>query len=194
MLHIICAYQSSVRLYLRGLNSMKLLGCCRILVLFQTLITLNASSGSESITHVISENNCVDEVTTWLESHIRGQSLPPAHLLDISWYTESMHAGHPVEILERHKLQVPFLLKSNYFGKCRIGDGKMARHLQFIYSRLFGIFQEPPDDECEDVVFFVPSYACQRRTTLQNHNTVLTVCPSGYTDLTEQEYLNRNLI
>lgn len=98
------------------------LGCCGILVLFQTVIKLNTSSGSESITHVISENNCVDEVRTWLES--RCQSLQPAHLLDISWYTESMRAGHPVEILERHKLQVYFTMqfKSNAFVKCVIGD------------------------------------------------------------------------
>lgn len=131
MLYLFCVYQCNVKVYLRDLTYMKLLGCCRILVLFQTIIKLNTSSGSESITHVISENNCIDEVRTWLESHIRGQSLQPAHLLDISWYTESMRAGHPVEILERHKLQVHFTiqLKSNDFGKCRIGDGKMACHL-----------------------------------------------------------------
>lgn len=59
---------------------------------------------SESVTHVISENNCGAEVRTWLDSQVRGGT--PAHLLDISWYTESMKAGHPVEILDRHKLQV----------------------------------------------------------------------------------------
>lgn len=88
---------------------MKVLGRCKILGLFQTIIKLN-TSGSESITHVVSENNCIDEVRTLLESHLRGQNLQPAHLLDISWYTESMRAGHPVEILERHKLQVHFTI------------------------------------------------------------------------------------
>lgn len=53
-------------------------------------------------------------------------------------------------------------------------------HLQFVYSRLVGVFQEQQDNESEDV-FSVPNYACQRRTTLQNHNTVLTVCPSEST-------------
>lgn len=62
---------------------------------------------SESVTHVISENNCGTEVRTWLESQGRGQSLR-VHLLDVSWYTESMRAGHPVEITHRHKLQVHF--------------------------------------------------------------------------------------
>ncbi|XP_030292738.1 DNA-directed DNA/RNA polymerase mu [Sparus aurata] len=91
---------------------------------------------SESVTHVISENNCGAEVRTWLDSQVRGGT--PAHLLDISWYTESMKAGHPVEILDRHKLQ------------------------------------EQQTSQAEVVVFSVPSYACQRRSTLENHNAVLT--------------------
>ncbi|XP_070780776.1 DNA-directed DNA/RNA polymerase mu [Enoplosus armatus] len=91
-------------------------------------------SFSERVTHVISENNCGEEVRTWLDS--RGRT--PAHLLDISWYTESMREGRPVEVLDRHKLQ------------------------------------EQQIDEAEVVVFSVPSYACQRRTTLDNHNAVLT--------------------
>ncbi|XP_027137986.1 DNA-directed DNA/RNA polymerase mu [Larimichthys crocea] len=49
-----------------------------------------------------------------------------------------MRAGHPVQILDRHKLQ------------------------------------DQPTNEAEVEVFSVPSYACQRRTTLENRNTVLT--------------------
>ncbi|KAJ4921548.1 hypothetical protein JOQ06_024476 [Pogonophryne albipinna] len=93
---------------------------------------------SESVTHVISENNSGDEVRTWLDSQIGGQCRTPALLLDISWYTESMKAGHPVEILDRHKLQ------------------------------------EQQVDESKEVESIVLSYACQRRTTLENHNTVFT--------------------
>ncbi|XP_004569454.3 DNA-directed DNA/RNA polymerase mu [Maylandia zebra] len=92
---------------------------------------------SESVTHVISENNCGTEVRTWLESQGRGQSLR-VHLLDVSWYTESMRAGHPVEITHRHKLQ------------------------------------EQQISEAEVALFSVSSYACQRRTTLDNHNSNLT--------------------
>ncbi|XP_074473960.1 DNA-directed DNA/RNA polymerase mu [Sebastes fasciatus] len=91
---------------------------------------------SETVTHVVSENNSGDEVRAWMDSQVGGQT--PAHLLDISWYTESMQAGRPVEILDRHKLQ------------------------------------EQQNNEAEVVVFSVPSYACQRRTTLDNHNAVLT--------------------
>lgn len=182
MLYIKCALQYKGIFMRNNLHAV---------VLFQTVIKLNTSSGSDSITHVISENNCIDEVRTWLESHSKGQSLQPAHLLDISWYTESMRAGHPVEVLERHKLQVHFTMqmKSNDFGKCGICEGRMGCHLQFIYFRLVGVFQEQQLNESGDVVFSVPGYACQRRTTLENHNTILTVCPSGYTHHTDQCYL-----
>lgn len=60
---------------------------------------------SESVTHVISENNCGADVRTWLEAQGGGQR-SGVHLLDISWYTESMRAGHPVAITDRHKPQV----------------------------------------------------------------------------------------
>ncbi|XP_042370199.1 DNA nucleotidylexotransferase-like isoform X2 [Plectropomus leopardus] len=62
-----------------------------------------SSSHSESVTHVISENNSGDEVRAWLDSQVKGQT--DAQLLDISWYTESMRAGRPVDVLDRHKLQ-----------------------------------------------------------------------------------------
>ncbi|KAJ3605440.1 hypothetical protein NHX12_027487 [Muraenolepis orangiensis] len=63
---------------------------------------------SESVTHMVSENHSGDEVRTWLGE--RGQHgdqsrPPPVHLLDISWYTESMREGRPVAILDRHRLQ-----------------------------------------------------------------------------------------
>uniref|UniRef100_A0A1A8ERH9 DNA-directed DNA/RNA polymerase mu n=3 Tax=Nothobranchius korthausae TaxID=1143690 RepID=A0A1A8ERH9_9TELE len=91
---------------------------------------------SESVTHIISESNTREEVTAWLDFQGGGQA--DVLLLDISWYTDSIRAGHPVDILDRHRLQD------------LQGSGP------------------------EVAVFSVPSYACQRRTTLENHNTVLT--------------------
>ncbi|XP_024865346.1 DNA-directed DNA/RNA polymerase mu [Kryptolebias marmoratus] len=91
---------------------------------------------SKNVTHVVCENNCAEEVRTWLAS--RGGGRAEVHLLDISWYTESMRAGQPVQILDRHKLQ------------------------------------ELQENKSEVVVFSVPSYACQRRTTLENQNATLT--------------------
>ncbi|CDQ84142.1 unnamed protein product [Oncorhynchus mykiss] len=68
-----------------------------------------------SITHIVSENNSGEEVRTWLDLQTGGQGREggegrtarpgSVHLLDIVWYTESMHAGIPVIILDRHRLQ-----------------------------------------------------------------------------------------
>ncbi|XP_055729840.1 DNA-directed DNA/RNA polymerase mu [Salvelinus fontinalis] len=70
---------------------------------------------SRSITHIVSENNSGEEVRTWLDLQTGGQSREggegrtaqpgSVHLLDMVWYTESMHAGIPVIILDRHRLQ-----------------------------------------------------------------------------------------
>ncbi|XP_056285595.1 DNA-directed DNA/RNA polymerase mu isoform X2 [Pseudoliparis swirei] len=92
---------------------------------------------SERVTHVICENISGDEVVAWLESGVGGRGRSSAHLLDVSWFTESMRAGRPVEVLDRHRLQ------------------QQMR-------------------EAEVVGFSAPSYACQRRTTLDNHNAILT--------------------
>uniref|UniRef100_A0A3Q2FHI3 BRCT domain-containing protein n=1 Tax=Cyprinodon variegatus TaxID=28743 RepID=A0A3Q2FHI3_CYPVA len=59
---------------------------------------------SENVTHVICENNSGEEVRMWLEAQQRRQG--ELHLLDVSWYTESMRHGFPVEIHHRHKIQV----------------------------------------------------------------------------------------
>ncbi|XP_028827445.1 DNA-directed DNA/RNA polymerase mu isoform X1 [Denticeps clupeoides] len=64
-------------------------------------------SCSDSVTHIVSEHNSGEEVQAWLES----QSIPKGivdsvHLLDISWFTESMGSGEPISIQDRHKLKV----------------------------------------------------------------------------------------
>ncbi|KAM9841051.1 DNA-directed DNA/RNA polymerase mu [Aulostomus maculatus] len=59
---------------------------------------------SERVTHVVSENNSGEEVGAWLSSQDGGHRPTPPHLLDISWFTESVRAGRPVEVLERHQL------------------------------------------------------------------------------------------
>ncbi|XP_010864536.2 DNA-directed DNA/RNA polymerase mu [Esox lucius] len=104
-------------------------------------------SFSQSITHLISENNSWKEVWTWLDSQTGGQGREEGecrtagpssvHLLDIMWYTESMQVSRPVAILDRHKLQ------------------------------------ERDEPGTELAVVSLPSYACQRHTPLLHHNTVL---------------------
>ncbi|XP_069773997.1 DNA-directed DNA/RNA polymerase mu isoform X3 [Narcine bancroftii] len=62
---------------------------------------------SESVTHVVSENNTGNEVLEWLEKQ-NGlcRNGFTATLLDITWFTESMGAGRPLEVENRHQLQV----------------------------------------------------------------------------------------
>lgn len=55
--------------------------------------------------------------------------------------------------------------------------------LVFSVAVFFRVFQAQQMSEAEVVVFSVPSYACQRRTTLDNHNAVLTVRLSANTVL-----------
>uniref|UniRef100_H2L5F7 DNA-directed DNA/RNA polymerase mu n=1 Tax=Oryzias latipes TaxID=8090 RepID=H2L5F7_ORYLA len=100
---------------------------------------------SEKVTHVVCENVSGEDGRAWLRS--QGGSRPPPHLLDVSWFTDSMRAGRPVEVLDRHQLQNPNV------SLCP---------------------QELQAGEPEVEVFSVPSYACQRRTSLENHNAPLT--------------------
>ncbi|XP_074838036.1 DNA-directed DNA/RNA polymerase mu isoform X2 [Carettochelys insculpta] len=62
---------------------------------------------SAAVTHVVAEQNSGAEVAQWLKQHQvdPGAGGDPA-LLDISWFTESMRAGQPVEIQPRHRLVV----------------------------------------------------------------------------------------
>ncbi|XP_067857234.1 DNA-directed DNA/RNA polymerase mu [Heptranchias perlo] len=62
---------------------------------------------SESVTHVVSENNTGDEVLELLEKQNGICSTGfTAALVDITWFTESMGAGRPLELENCHRLQV----------------------------------------------------------------------------------------
>uniref|UniRef100_A0A673GJD2 DNA-directed DNA/RNA polymerase mu n=1 Tax=Sinocyclocheilus rhinocerous TaxID=307959 RepID=A0A673GJD2_9TELE len=66
------------------------------------------------------------------------------HVLHISWFTESMSAGRPVSVEIRHYIQNPAV------------DQRSCAH---------------PSAKPESAV---SPYACQRRTTLDNHNKIFT--------------------
>uniref|UniRef100_UPI00398EADFE DNA-directed DNA/RNA polymerase mu n=1 Tax=Pristiophorus japonicus TaxID=55135 RepID=UPI00398EADFE len=93
---------------------------------------------SESVTHVVSENNTGDEVLDLLEKQ-NGVCRTgfTAALVDIAWFTECMGAGRPLELETRHRLQVTR-----------------------VAAAVIGVPISP--------------YACQRRTTLNNKNRLLT--------------------
>ncbi|XP_034048539.1 DNA-directed DNA/RNA polymerase mu isoform X2 [Thalassophryne amazonica] len=93
------------------------------------------------------------------------------------------NTGHEVRTwldsqYQRHRKPVQLLDISWYTENMRAGRPTeiLDRH------RL----QDQPANQAEDVVFSVPSYACQRRTTLQDHNTIFTdILASGTSDEVE---------
>lgn len=93
---------------------------------------------SSSITHVVSENNSGDEVQAWLDNQPGPDVSSSVHLLDIRWFTESMEAGRPVIVQDRH------ILKVN------------------------------PKPNGDPTAMLMKSYACQRRTPLNHHNSFLS--------------------
>ncbi|XP_075714689.1 DNA-directed DNA/RNA polymerase mu-like isoform X2 [Rhinoderma darwinii] len=100
---------------------------------------------SGDVTHVVSEQNSLTDVLSWIERKTGKPTQSPEdqespHILDISWFTESMSLGKPVSVEARHRL------------------GSL----------------EPPESNEKDVLLSVAPYACQRQTPLTHHNSEIT--------------------
>lgn len=68
---------------------------------------------SDSVTHIVAENNSYLEVLDWL----KGQAVSDSsrfELLDISWFTACMEAGRPVDSEMKYRLMVRQILQ----GEC----------------------------------------------------------------------------
>ncbi|XP_065528055.1 DNA nucleotidylexotransferase isoform X11 [Lathamus discolor] len=69
---------------------------------------------SDSVTHIVAENNSYPEVLDWL----RGQGVGDSsrfELLDISWFTACMEAGRPVDSEVKYRLMDAFeIMAENY--------------------------------------------------------------------------------
>ncbi|CAM2117638.1 unnamed protein product [Caretta caretta] len=102
---------------------------------------------SDSVTHIVAENNSCAEVLEWLRGHkVRDSSR--FELLDISWFTACMEAGKPVDSEKKHRL---------------------------IVQQAYPATSDTPESEASSFVAGrVSQYACQRRTTLNNCNKKFT--------------------
>lgn len=60
---------------------------------------------SDSVTHIVAENNSYLEVLDWLKGQAVGDS-SRFELLDISWFTACMEAGRPVDSEMKYRLMV----------------------------------------------------------------------------------------
>ncbi|KAF7221420.1 DNA nucleotidylexotransferase-like [Nothobranchius furzeri] len=93
---------------------------------------------SDTVTHVVSEGSKPGSLWTWLKDCAL-RNLSVMHVVDISWFTDSMREGRPVPVETKHCIQ-----------------------------------DSMPDIPAPDPVT-TPRYACQRRTTTENHNKIFTV-------------------
>ncbi|KAM8911790.1 DNA nucleotidylexotransferase isoform 2-T2 [Lycaon pictus] len=102
---------------------------------------------SDSITHIVAENNSGSDVLEWLQvQNIKASS--QLVLLDISWLIESMGAGKPVEMTGKHQL----VMRRDYTAS---PNPELQKTLPVVVKK-------------------ISQYACQRRTTLNNYNNVFT--------------------
>uniref|UniRef100_A0A665UFS4 DNA nucleotidylexotransferase n=1 Tax=Echeneis naucrates TaxID=173247 RepID=A0A665UFS4_ECHNA len=60
---------------------------------------------SDAVTHVVSEDSRASSLWAWLKGCELG-NLPSMHVLDISWFTDSMREGRPVAVETRYLIQV----------------------------------------------------------------------------------------
>ncbi|XP_072247530.1 DNA nucleotidylexotransferase [Leuresthes tenuis] len=93
---------------------------------------------SDAVTHLVSEDSRASSLWTWLKGCLL-RNLSMIHVLDISWFTESMREGRPVTVETRHLIQDAL-----------------------------------PEVTSSTPVVRVSQYACQRRTTTENHNKIFT--------------------
>ncbi|GAB1302409.1 DNA nucleotidylexotransferase [Apodemus speciosus] len=101
---------------------------------------------SDSVTHIVAENNSASDVLEWLQlQNIKASS--ELELLDISWLIDCMGAGKPVEMTGRHQLVVRSSSLSPVPGSQNVPAPAVQK---------------------------ISQYACQRRTTLNNHNQLFT--------------------
>uniref|UniRef100_A0A8C7YQ72 BRCT domain-containing protein n=1 Tax=Oryzias sinensis TaxID=183150 RepID=A0A8C7YQ72_9TELE len=94
---------------------------------------------SDAVTHVVSEDSEASSLWAWLKGHSPSDP-SKMHVLDISWFTDSMKERRPVAVETKHLIQDVL-----------------------------------PEVSTPPSVVAVSQYACQRRTTTENHNKTLTV-------------------
>ncbi|NWV89477.1 TDT nucleotidylexotransferase, partial [Machaerirhynchus nigripectus] len=101
---------------------------------------------SDSVTHIVAENNSYLEVLDWLKGQAVGDS-SRFELLDISWFTACMEAGRPVDSEMKYRLT----------DQCQSPP-----------------LNAPELEMPAFLATKVSQYSCQRKTTLNNYNKKFT--------------------
>lgn len=78
---------------------------------------------SSEVTHVVMEQMSAEEAGRWQECW--AAAAPPGcpfpALLDVSWFTDSMTAGQPVPVEQRHRLEVSWYRVASRAGPSQLG-------------------------------------------------------------------------
>ncbi|XP_033371688.1 DNA nucleotidylexotransferase isoform X3 [Parus major] len=101
---------------------------------------------SDSVTHIVAENNSYLEVLDWLKGQAVGD-ISRFELLDISWFTACMEVGRPV-------------------------DSEVKYHL--VEQCQYPPLNTPELEMPAFIATKVSQYSCQRKTTLNNYNKKFT--------------------
>nr|XP_020650666.1 DNA nucleotidylexotransferase [Pogona vitticeps] len=101
---------------------------------------------SDSVTHIVAENNSNPEILKWLKIH-QGVDGSKFRILDITWLIACMETGGPVD-WEKYQIIV---------------NGKHSSTPSLHPTDTLAIGRET-----------ISQYACQRKTTLKNHNNMFT--------------------
>ncbi|NXL83889.1 TDT nucleotidylexotransferase, partial [Alectura lathami] len=102
---------------------------------------------SDSVTHIVAENNSYPEVLDWLRGQAVGDS-SRFELLDISWFIACMEAGRPVDSEMKYRL----VEQADQYPSLNTPESEVP---SFTASK-------------------VSQYSCQRKTTLNNCNKKFT--------------------
>eukprot|EP00076_Gallus_gallus_P022652 XP_015144083.1 DNA nucleotidylexotransferase isoform X1 [Gallus gallus] len=102
---------------------------------------------SDSVTHIVAENNSYPEVLDWLKGQAVGDS-SRFEILDISWLTACMEMGRPVDLEKKYHL----VEQAGQYPTLKTPESEVS---SFTASK-------------------VSQYSCQRKTTLNNCNKKFT--------------------
>uniref|UniRef100_A0A8C3AW30 Deoxynucleotidyltransferase, terminal n=1 Tax=Cyclopterus lumpus TaxID=8103 RepID=A0A8C3AW30_CYCLU len=97
---------------------------------------------SDKVTHVVSENSQAASLWKWLKE-CASMDLPNVHVLDISWFTDSMREGRPVAVETRHLIQEILQCGCSFEVKKLLSD---ERYQTFkLFTSVFGVGPKTAD-------------------------------------------------
>ncbi|KAI9525019.1 hypothetical protein NQZ68_012529 [Dissostichus eleginoides] len=127
----------------------------------------------DEVTHVVSEDSRASSLWKWLKE-CAPKNLPGVNVLDISWFTDSMREGRPVAVETKHLIQVRVRHITIQIERSAPSLSDRANDAVLAFIDPSPQIPLPTEGSPLTPVATVSRYACQRRTTLENHNKKFT--------------------